>query len=97
VHTLSPLLRNIFSVGFIKDLSRSCIFTHAQQKIPPPDCVDIPSVMIVFSSPQYVYWPNKLVFFSYIASENLTNPVDIFYGKFDSNVGGFQVRWTFVF
>ena len=40
---------------------------------------------------QYVYWPNKLVFFSYIASENLTNPVDIFYGKFDSNVGGFQV------
>ncbi len=54
-------------------------------------------MMIVFSSPQYVYWPNKLVFFSYIASENLTNPVDIFYGKFDSNVGGFQVRWTFVF
>ena len=40
---------------------------------------------------QYVYWPNKLVFFSYIASENATNPVDIFYGKFDSNVGGFQV------
>lgn len=38
------------------------------------------------------YWPNKFVLFSWIASENATAPVDIFYGKYDDNVGGFQVR-----
>ena len=38
------------------------------------------------------YWPNKFVLFSWIANENATKPVDIFYGKYDDNVGGFQVR-----
>lgn len=30
--------------------------------------------------------------FSWIASENSTNPVDIYYGRYDANVGGFQNR-----
>jgi hypothetical protein len=36
-------------------------------------------------------WPNKMVMFSFLPSENASKPVDIFYGAQDANVGGFQV------
>jgi hypothetical protein len=41
----------------------------------------------------YQFWPHKYVLFSYIASENQTNPIDLFYGLYDQNVGGPMGRW----